>query len=371
MAKKRVVIVDDTMSIGRFLQIALKTLDNNLDVAVVPSAEEAVLEVGTTQVDLLITDVNLPGISGLDLSRRIHKRFPETKIVLITGMSDISLEQRASEVGAAAYFYKPLDTALFLETSRKLLALGVETKGPSVDTTPTQRQNKIEPVEPPPPIQLDLPGRLTQLQKALSASGVLLMDERGRIAAQVGDIPSVTFEYDWALSLLGVLSASNKVMQTIARDELPRQVMIFPGKTLLLVLAPVGFLGLLLTFTPEKFKHNVTAVYAEIQKTQPELVEILKDMGIGVVDIGGDSAAEIPAVTQGAGDQNPAEAATSSNEDTAATEFANLLFNTASDLPQADAEAFWESASGNEVVDQVNPNMINFDQARKLGLAPE
>ena len=54
----------------------------------VPSGEEALLVASRRPVDLLIADVRLPGISGLELMARVHKRNPELKTILITGLTD-------------------------------------------------------------------------------------------------------------------------------------------------------------------------------------------------------------------------------------------------------------------------------------------
>ncbi len=64
---KRVLIVDDAIDLGRLLQDAVKTAHPEVPILVVPSAEEALLEFSRLTVDLLITDIRLPGMSGLEL----------------------------------------------------------------------------------------------------------------------------------------------------------------------------------------------------------------------------------------------------------------------------------------------------------------
>jgi CheY-like chemotaxis protein len=73
---KRVLIVDDALELGRFLQAALKTLRPPVESVLVPSAEEAILESSQTAPDLLVADIRLPGISGLELVRKIRNRTP-------------------------------------------------------------------------------------------------------------------------------------------------------------------------------------------------------------------------------------------------------------------------------------------------------
>ena len=83
MAEKHVLIVDDAIELGRLLQSAVQTLDASLKLTVVPSAEEAILASSRHTVQLLISDVRLPGMSGFDLAERLRKRNPNLEVILI------------------------------------------------------------------------------------------------------------------------------------------------------------------------------------------------------------------------------------------------------------------------------------------------
>jgi DNA-binding NarL/FixJ family response regulator len=56
--------------------------------------------------DVLVIDLNLPTISGLELCRQITQGQPETKVIMFTAANDPHLRQRAAEVGAAAFVCK-------------------------------------------------------------------------------------------------------------------------------------------------------------------------------------------------------------------------------------------------------------------------
>ena len=96
VAAPRVIIVDDQRDISRMLRAALETLGRGFVIVDVPSAEEAQLEFRRGPVDLLITDLRLPGISGLELIRRLHKASSEARMIVISG--SVELDHRA--VGA-------------------------------------------------------------------------------------------------------------------------------------------------------------------------------------------------------------------------------------------------------------------------------
>ena len=76
MAAHRILIVDDQHEVRRMLSTSLRTLGPEIEVVDVPSGEEALLVASRRPVDLLISDVRLPGLSGLELMARVHKRNP-------------------------------------------------------------------------------------------------------------------------------------------------------------------------------------------------------------------------------------------------------------------------------------------------------
>ena len=132
MPSYRILIVDDQSEVRRVLRAALETLGLDLKIIEVPSGEEAILVVTRQPVDILIADIRLPGISGLELKDRARKRSPEMHLILITGMTDEDIRQKVARSGADAYFFKPIDIPVFLDTIQKLL--GVKEPGPALTT---------------------------------------------------------------------------------------------------------------------------------------------------------------------------------------------------------------------------------------------
>ena len=126
MEPYRILIVDDQRDIRRMLRAGLDTLGVKFLVVDVPSGEEAMLVITRQHFDLLITDVRLPGISGLELILQAKARNPGLKLILITGVPDTTIRQRVIEAGADAFFFKPLDMADFLDAVERCLGL-VET----------------------------------------------------------------------------------------------------------------------------------------------------------------------------------------------------------------------------------------------------
>ncbi len=116
----RILIVDDQREIARVLRTALELSDRGYFVIDVPSGEEALLELGRVEFDLIVSDYRLPGMSGPELIERIRRRRPEIKAMLITGnpVNEVKGELATRNVEVVRIFEKPIDTQAFAEAVR-------------------------------------------------------------------------------------------------------------------------------------------------------------------------------------------------------------------------------------------------------------
>ena len=73
------------------------------------SAEDYLRGLGDVSFDCVVTDIHMPGMSGLDLAKRLTARGSTTPVVLITARSDSSLEAKAAAAGAACLLKKPFE----------------------------------------------------------------------------------------------------------------------------------------------------------------------------------------------------------------------------------------------------------------------
>ena len=102
----RVVIADDHRSFGEALQIALDG-ERDLSVIEVVTDGEAAVEVAHDQrPDVLLIDVQMPGVDGIEAARRIHRDSTETKVILLSGHDDDVVLARAVEAGARGFLRK-------------------------------------------------------------------------------------------------------------------------------------------------------------------------------------------------------------------------------------------------------------------------
>jgi DNA-binding NtrC family response regulator len=101
-----VAVVDDELSIRETLAHHLKEL--GYIATAYPSADEAWKAIENSAPNLVITDLRMPGMSGLDLLRKVHERHPSTEVVIITAHADKDAAIEALRHGAFDFFEKPV-----------------------------------------------------------------------------------------------------------------------------------------------------------------------------------------------------------------------------------------------------------------------
>ena len=102
----RVVIADDHRSFGEALQIALDGERDLSVIEVVTDGETAVEVAQDRHPDVVLMDVQMPGVDGLEATRRIHRAAADTKVILLSGHDDDVVLARAVEAGARGFLRK-------------------------------------------------------------------------------------------------------------------------------------------------------------------------------------------------------------------------------------------------------------------------
>ena len=103
---ERLLIVEDEETLCDSLQRVLAR--DGYDVDAVNSAESALKNMDETVYDLIITDIILPGIDGIELLRRIRERVPEQLVIIVTAYASIETAVGALRAGAYDYVIKPI-----------------------------------------------------------------------------------------------------------------------------------------------------------------------------------------------------------------------------------------------------------------------
>jgi CheY-like chemotaxis protein len=204
-----ILIVDDHRDILRLIHSALDTLKiAKMKIFEAPSGEEALLESTRNQIDLLITDYMLPGMSGVELMHKIRVRHPQVKIIFITGMTDRKVREEMLNAGAMAMFDKPIPLADFLDVVERGLGLAQK-------IFPAEKMD--EKVEKHHARLSDL---LANFRQDIKADAVFLLNDRGLVQARTGKLYDGSMEVSLISTLMAIHAASLKVARLNHQESL-------------------------------------------------------------------------------------------------------------------------------------------------------
>jgi DNA-binding NarL/FixJ family response regulator len=255
---KRILIIDDNFEIALFLRTTLEIIWPHHQVVNVPSGEEGLLEVRRRRADVIILDLKLPGIQGLEFIEKVDRLAPETPIIVITGERSPELHQKVRALGVAGFFLKPLHVDDISSAVRQILEPGAEPEPGS-----------------PPPQQLSpqITRRLSALRIDTGADYVMFVDLNGRCLAadgQAGDLNITRL----ASLLAGTLANSAELAQALRAPQ-PFTINYQAGTTYDLYAATVGPSYLIaLVFDARHGRGKIGAVWVYARRAIKELLDL-------------------------------------------------------------------------------------------------
>lgn len=104
-ANRRVLIVEDEARLREMLNRALRDMD--FSPHPVPTAEEAIQFLEHEKIDILLSDLNLPGMNGLDLCRLARSSWPDMQVIILTGYGDLDTAKQAIRLDVVDFLTKP------------------------------------------------------------------------------------------------------------------------------------------------------------------------------------------------------------------------------------------------------------------------
>jgi two-component system response regulator (stage 0 sporulation protein F) len=347
MANSCILLVDDQKDIVRLLHSTLQTLGHPLDIVDAPSGEEALLEASRRKIDLLVSDYLLPGISGVELMRKIKVRNPDMKVIFISGMTERKARNEMLNAGAVAVFDKPIPLADFLDAVERGLGLVRTIFPPETGREVEEHRQTLSEV-------------LVGFRQKIKADAVYLISERGRVLARAGDLYDSSMEVSLLSALMGIYAAGVKVSRII-RQESFDNYHVFRGGDHDLILIPVDSSHALLLAGKELADNDrILQTVEGMLFVRGDVENILMSLGV----------APMPETTESA---VPEE-----EEPTMFEEFVepepevdvDALFAAGKQSKVKDLDAFWNDAIEKTGNIPTNPDVITFEQARKLGLDP-
>ena len=348
MAAPSVLLVDDQRDIVRLLHQSLQTLGHKLDIIDAPSGEEALLEASLRKIDLLIADYLLPGISGVELMRKIRARNPGVKVIFITGMTERKARTEMLNAGAVAMFDKPIPMADFLDAVERSLGL-VRTIFPPESSKEAEEHRQT------------LSELLGGFRQKINADAVFLISDRGRVLARAGDLYDSSMEVSLLSALMAIFSAGLKVSRFI-HQETWESYHVFRSEDHDLILIPVDAShALMLAGKDLATTERILPTVREMLAVRDNVEGVLKSLGVAPVPLEAEPPASIP---------EPEPLAPMPPEPEPEVDV-DALFAAASKSPTVtDIDAFWNTGVEKTSNVPTNPDVISFDEARKLGLTP-
>jgi DNA-binding NtrC family response regulator len=107
MERFNVLLVDDE---GEFLETLVKRIQKrNVNATGVQSGEDALAFLGKNPVDVVVLDVRMPGMDGIETLRALKRQYPLTEVIMLTGHASLEVAIEGMELGAFDYLMKPVE----------------------------------------------------------------------------------------------------------------------------------------------------------------------------------------------------------------------------------------------------------------------
>ncbi len=117
MEKIKILLVDDEKEFVETLSERIRMRDHKSDVAL--DGEEALKQMDDDLPDVVVLDLKMPGIDGMEVLRRIRKAYPNVQVIMLTGHGSDKDEKEARKLGAFEYLQKPVEIETLMKKIKK------------------------------------------------------------------------------------------------------------------------------------------------------------------------------------------------------------------------------------------------------------
>jgi CheY-like chemotaxis protein len=197
MNDTRILVVDDEGPTRNFIVDGLNALGITDHAVGVASAEDALASAARQAPDLVISDIRMTDLNGLDLARYLHQSHPQTKVILITGYSTRDIEKAAAGLGVDALLRKPFG----------LDALGEAVRTALNRVSPTADEQGLSPAK-----LETLTRQIDILKRDAGAQWIGLLDKDGQLVIHAGS----TDEFDELLNQVTTRGWAGTIAATAA-----------------------------------------------------------------------------------------------------------------------------------------------------------
>lgn len=345
----KILIVDDQREVRRMICDALQSQFRKAILQDVPSAEEAMVLLSRERFDLLVVDVRLAGMSGLEMVEKARRYHPDLNIVVVTGLNDPKIRQQLSEAPIQAWFPKPLSMDAFLTCVTNLLGettIPLSLSKPEPDLSAEKGQEELAST------------RWDVVCERLGLGGLQIVDLSGNLLAQSKSWPA-SLAFSRLTEYFHQIESEIRKLQTYYGAEEFSPVVFYLTEDY--AVSQLDYEGYRIIFCVEKKgfpAHPIEWQLAMTQKGQ-ELLEALRRESTFFAEF---STSERLVV-----EENP-ETGISAD-----VSLEVLLQNPSLDLTQSEhVDEFWEQslANGDWGDPAKDSQTLPFHQARQLGILP-
>lgn len=178
----KILVVDDSPQISKALNDLLSA--SGYAVRTAPSGERALQILQSTAFDLIITDLKMTGMTGIDLARQVLQTTPDLPVVILTGYGDMDSVINALRLGVADYLKKPFSIDEVISVVEREIA-----KSKGRQAAPTE----VMPAEKPPRLYIfgrrdleQIEAVLSRLRAQATAESAMLVEQAGYVIAAKG-----------------------------------------------------------------------------------------------------------------------------------------------------------------------------------------
>jgi DNA-binding NtrC family response regulator len=162
MITQKILVVDDEENVCQSIKKVLSR--RGYDVSQALTVDDAVKLIQEMSFDLVITDMMIPGTSGLELLQIIRDHYPELEVIMITGYASIESAVNATKLGATAYLPKPFTPDELTKVTENTLSARVTKAKRQADKTPEEKEDELADGN----IDIDMPFNAREVAKQTS-----------------------------------------------------------------------------------------------------------------------------------------------------------------------------------------------------------
>lgn len=259
----RVLVVDDELTFSTAIADTLKSLGEGYVVDIADNGSLAWDKIQKVVYELVITDLRMPQVDGLELLEKIRSSGINTRLILMTAYGSETVKAKARQLNVARYLPKPIDIDDLIDATREVLRAGSESSETPEDDLP----EKIERIS----------NRLEQLRQEISAHCIILANAEGQPITYSGFVE----EFDIPVST-ALIAAGHTTFFELARsmsEDCVFNLMYNEGtKWNTFSTSICRDLFMVLVFERQRSQTPIGMVWFSAKRTVAELLELMTDL---------------------------------------------------------------------------------------------